>query len=61
VASDRESGSVGVFTQATLLSMLLSVLLSVPLKWASTSANPAVQCHCEPTLHALVFQVAHAR
>jgi len=30
----------GVFTRAASL--------SVPLKWASTSANPVARCRCEP-------------
>jgi len=34
--------------------------LSLPLKWASTSANSEAQCRYDPTLHALFFQVAQA-
>jgi len=34
--------------------------LSASLKWASTSANSAAQCRCEPTLHKL-FQAAQAQ
>jgi len=42
------------FTQAAPL----SVPLSLPVKWASTSANLAVQCRVEPTLQALFFPAA---
>jgi len=34
--------------------------LSVPFKWALTSANLAAQCRYEPTLHALFFQAVEA-
>jgi len=44
------SGAERVFTRAAPL--------SVPFKWAFTSANPAAQCRYEPTLHALFFQAA---
>jgi len=45
--------SAGVFTQAASL--------SVPLKWASTSPNPATPCRFEPTLPALFFQAAQVQ
>jgi len=48
--SGTENGAAGVFARVALL--------SVPLKWAATSANPAAQCLYEPTLHALFFQTA---
>ena len=51
------SDGAGVFIRAALLSLSLSV----PLKWTSTSGNPAAQCCCETTLHALFFQAAQAR
>jgi len=38
-----------------------AVLLSVPLKWASTSADSAAQCRYEPMLHAPFFQATQAR
>jgi len=31
----------------------LFLMLYVPLKWASTSANPTAQRRYEPTLHAI--------
>ena len=48
----REQHRWGVYT---------SGLLSVLLKWASTSSNSPAQCSCEPTLHALFFQAAQKR
>jgi len=51
-ASGTESGAGGVFTRAEPL--------SVPLEWASTSADLAAWCHYEPMLHALFFQTAQA-
>jgi len=41
-----------VFTQAAPLSL--------PLKWALTSANPASHCRYEPMLQTLFFQEAQA-
>jgi len=59
-ASSTEGDTAGVFTQVAPL--------SVPLKWASTSANSAAQCRltaaqcrCEPTPHAPFFQAAQVQ
>jgi len=47
----RERRRGGVFKQVAPL----SVPLSLPLKWASTSTNSVAQCRYEPMLHALFF------
>jgi len=52
--SGTESCAAEVFTRAGPLSALLSALLSVTIKWASTSANPATPCRCEPTLQVFI-------
>ena len=56
-ARGTESGIAGMYTRVAQL----SASLSVPLKWASTWANPAAQCRYGPALHALFFQAAQTR